>query len=48
MKVEINTKDKSVWVSANDIATDLAVLDRWVAALRIARRWLKRELEKKS
>lgn len=45
MKVEINTKDKSVWVFANDIASNLETIDKWIAALRIARNWLRKELE---
>lgn len=44
MKVEISTKDRSVYVVANDIAKDLETLDKWLKALRAARRWLVKEL----
>lgn len=44
MKVEINTKDKMVWVSANDTAHSLETIDKWLKALRVAREWLRKEL----
>lgn len=43
MKVQIDTKERSVYISANDITKSLEELDQWIAALRHARRWLKKE-----
>lgn len=43
MKVEIDTKEKSVYLTANDRAMNLQTLDKWIEALRTARRWLKRQ-----
>lgn len=45
MKVEISTKDKSVFVSSNDMATSLETIDKWIKALTVAREWLRKELE---
>jgi len=47
MKVEINTKDKTVYVIANDIAQDLATIDKWMKAMKVAREWLRKELDKR-
>jgi hypothetical protein len=44
MKVEMNTKDRTVYVVANDIAQDLETIDKWLKALRVAREWLRKEL----
>lgn len=44
MKVEINTKDRTVYVVANEIALDLETMDKWLKALRVAREWLRKEL----
>jgi hypothetical protein len=46
MKVEINTKDLSVYVQGNDITSDPLVIDQWITALRVAREWLRQELER--
>lgn len=46
MKVEINTKDRSVYVAANDMAHDLETIDKWLKALKVAREWLRKELIK--
>jgi hypothetical protein len=46
MKVEMNTKDRTVYVTANDIAHNLKVIDEWIKALNVARRWLRDELIK--
>ena len=46
MKVELNTKDKTVYVNANDVAEDIDTIDQWVKALQIARAWLRKELKK--
>ncbi len=46
MKVEINTKDRTVYVQANDMAGNLDQIDRWISAIRTGRAWLKRELDK--
>lgn len=45
MKVEINTKERTVYIVAHDIASSLETIDKWLKAIRIARRWLRRELE---
>jgi hypothetical protein len=45
MKVELNTKDKTVYVDANDIAQELAKIDEWIKVLQVARAWLKKALE---
>ncbi len=45
MKVEINTKERSVYVVANDITKELEIIDKWIEALRVARRWLRKEIE---
>lgn len=45
MKVEINTLNRSVYVQANEIAKDLETIDRWIASLRLARRWLRKEIK---
>lgn len=41
MKVEINTEDKSVYVSATDYVKRVEELDEMIKLLRVARRWLK-------
>lgn len=46
MKVEMNTKDRTVYVMANDIAQDLATIDAWLKALKVARGWMRKELSK--
>lgn len=46
MKVEMNTKDRTVYVVANDIAQELATIDAWLKALKVARGWLSKELTK--
>lgn len=46
MKVEINTKDRTIYVVANDIAQDLETVDKWIKALRVARGWLRKETNK--
>ena len=47
MKVEINTYDKTVYVQANEIAKNVADIDRWIKALQIARVWLAKQREVK-
>ena len=44
MKVEINTKERTVFVAANDIAKDTATIDKWIEALKVSRTWLRKEL----
>lgn len=44
MKVEISTKDRSVYMAGNDMALDLETIDKWIKALRVAREWLRKEL----
>jgi hypothetical protein len=46
MKVELNTKEKSVCITANEIGRDLATLDCWIKSLKVAREWLRKELQK--
>ncbi len=47
MKVEINTAEKHIHVQANDIVRTVATMDKFIATMRLARGWLKRELEQK-
>ncbi len=47
MKVWIDTTAKTVGVSAQDLASDLATIDQWIKALRVAREWLRKELQEK-
>jgi ribosome-binding factor A len=44
MKVQVDTKDTTVYISANDIAQDLETIDKWIKALKIAREWMRKEL----
>ncbi len=46
MKVWIDTKCKEVGVNANELTDNLAEIDQWIKALRVAREWLRKELEK--
>lgn len=46
MKVEMNTKDRTIYIMANDIAQDLATVDKWLKAMKVAREWLRKELIK--
>lgn len=46
MKVQIDTKDQTVYVQSNHIAKDLEAIDGWIKVLRIARKWLAEELKK--
>lgn len=45
MKVEINTYEKKVIVVANNQATTVVTIDKWIKALKVAREWLRKELE---
>jgi hypothetical protein len=47
VKVEINTKEKSVYVSANDVVKELNTVDQWIKAMQVSRAWLKKELARK-
>ena len=47
MRVEIDTSCKKVTVTANESAITLATVDKWIKALRVAREWLRKELEQK-
>jgi len=46
VKVQIDTKDRTVYVCANHIAQDVKPIDDWIKALRIARKWLAEELKR--
>jgi hypothetical protein len=45
MKVIIRTRDKAVSVIADESATTVGAVDEWIKALRVAREWLRKELE---
>jgi hypothetical protein len=48
MKVQIDTFDRSVHISANDSTKDLETMDKWIKAIKVAREWLRKEREVKS
>lgn len=48
MKVEINVTSKSIYLTANDIATNPEMIEKWVRSLLVARRWMRREIERES
>jgi ribosome-binding factor A len=47
MRVQMDTKDRTIYVSANDIAHDLETVDKWLKAMKVAREWLRKELAAK-
>ena len=46
MRVEIQTINKRVTIISGNEATDIKTIDGWIRALRVAREWLRKELEK--
>jgi hypothetical protein len=44
VKVEIDTYNRKVTMTANDSATSPATVDKWIKALRVARDWLRKEI----
>jgi hypothetical protein len=48
MKVEINTKESTIYLSANETANTVEIIDKWIETLHVVRRWLKKELEQKA
>jgi len=46
MNVEMRTKDRQVYVQANDIAANLETIDLWIKTLKVAREWMRKELRK--
>jgi hypothetical protein len=46
MRVSIATQDKCIIVTAEqEKATTVAEVDKWITALRVAREWLRKELQ---
>jgi hypothetical protein len=43
VKVEIDTKDKSVYIQANEITRSIVTIDKWIKTLRMAREWLRKD-----
>lgn len=43
MKVEIDTKERAVFVSAHQVTKDPAVIENWIKALRVAQKWLREQ-----
>jgi hypothetical protein len=47
MKIDTNTQDKTIYIFASETTGDIATVDQWIKALRVARKWLRKELEQK-